>query len=149
MAEMRTVTIYGLRHPQTKEVFYIGQTIDPERRLRDHMRGEWGSQSRNGMMASLWESDLQPEMVILDEVPLCDANTVEAEYIKSHLADGIQLTNVQHTATHNGRHASVYFPEDIWKWLRHEAVDRKISMSDLVVEIAKEHRAKKEGGWFD
>lgn len=90
------INFYVLEHPLTKEVRYVGQTINPDNRLRNHI---WGAKQNNRnhkerWIVSLLRRNLKPVMRILwaGVIPLVDANKVESILIK-RLSKKYNLTN--------------------------------------------------------
>ena len=90
---MRLSFIYALCDPETGEIRYIGQSVDPGHRFYQHCnpddtpKGRWiGSLRRKGLL---------PEMRILDTVPRKDAYTREEELIVDN-AEENDLFNIVH-----------------------------------------------------
>lgn len=85
---MRTAYIYALMHPTTKEVFYIGKTVDISIRMAEH----------KGMAAYHFkELELKADYEVIDE---CDdrlAYFVEKRWIRHYLNKGANLCNAPST----------------------------------------------------
>ncbi len=67
MAELKTVYIYALIDPETREFRYIGKTTRPKERLQNHMN-EKSNCHRSHWLQSLKAKGLKPEMVIIEEI---------------------------------------------------------------------------------
>lgn len=61
------IYIYGLREPDTGLIRYIGKTIRPEARLRDHINDR-SVCHRTNWIKSLKARGIEPEMVIIEEI---------------------------------------------------------------------------------
>lgn len=89
---MHPVFIYALLDPRNEETSYVGQTIDPDERLKDHCSnkkyycGRW--------IQLLKSAGLRPVMEILDVVPDTEADFWEREYIQNFRERGFRLTNI-------------------------------------------------------
>lgn len=91
-----TVTIYGLIDPRTGEIRYVGKAIDPEKRLRGHMR-ERGVTHKAKWIQALKRLGLRPILRILEEIH--DSNDLdwqqrEVFWIASLRQNGCPLTNL-------------------------------------------------------
>lgn len=100
--------IYALLCPEGK-IRYIGKSIDPEERLREHIRtAKSGAQHHcANWIRKLLKADLQPSVRVIEEVQE-GASWQEAEIrqIALHLAQGHRLTN----ATLGGEGATITCP---------------------------------------
>ncbi len=90
--------IYALVDPRTREVRYVGQTHDPQARYEGHLRSGsdklYGSESQKEWLDSLKALNLQPEMVILEQVePSAHVYEREFRWILHYLHEGAALTN--------------------------------------------------------
>jgi len=73
------IHIYGLVDPRDRKIKYVGQTISPDRRLKEHI-----ADTDSGTAKSDWINGMghrKPSMVILDTVAQADANKVETWWI--------------------------------------------------------------------
>lgn len=73
------IHIYGLVDPRDREIKYVGQTISPDRRLKQHI-----ADTGSGTPKSDWINEMgdrKPLMVILDTVAQEDAHAVENWWI--------------------------------------------------------------------
>ena len=96
--------IYCLRHPLTKEVRYVGKTVDLKIRAKSHH--QLGRTRCDNWKRSLLAEGLWPETEVLETVPV-GANWAEREnYWISHFkAQGANLTNL--TAGGEGTHGRI------------------------------------------
>ncbi len=90
--------VYALADPRTDSIYYVGHSSNPERRLRDHLKGgEHGTNpDKSAWIAELRDAEMIPRLVILEDVG--DSQTVrerEARWILEHLRRGEPLTNWQ------------------------------------------------------
>ena len=84
--------IYALLDPITEEVRYIGKTIDPKKRILEHIYDcKRGSDYKSRWVNSLLDRDLKPLMKLLKVCPLSEYQFYESEYIKIYKSD--KLTN--------------------------------------------------------
>lgn len=112
--------IYGLVDPLTKELRYIGKSINGTRRARNHTTKpdlkRHGKTHKVAWVKSLLRKNLKPEIVVLLR---CDSPDVlydeEQRLIKEHRAAGARLTN--HTDGGPGR----------WGYRLSDATKRKLS----------------------
>lgn len=68
------VSIYTLSDPLTKEIFWVGRTKSPDRRLSVHMSSNPEVMRRMVDLEPLW---LKPVLRVLEEVPYHDARERE------------------------------------------------------------------------
>lgn len=60
------IFIYALKHPITKEIRYIGKSINPKRRIYQHINNFKGNSYKNNWIKSLLKENLKPELEILE-----------------------------------------------------------------------------------
>jgi hypothetical protein len=70
----RTGYIYTLVDPRTDEVRYVGRTVEPHQRLRQHLKDSHSSDIRE-WVNELQNEDLEPEMYLI--------NVDDEEYLDS------------------------------------------------------------------
>lgn len=95
---MYPVFIYTLNCPTTGIVRYLGQTTNPDARLKDHLRNA-GLPRKEKWHVYRWiknliTKNLRPGMEILDVVPDIEADFWEREYIQNFRERGFDLTNI-------------------------------------------------------
>lgn len=90
--------VYALVDPRSDNIYYVGRSNNPERRLRDHLQG--GGQKTNTDMdawiAELRDAEMLPRLITLEDVQ--DPQMVlerEARWILEQLRRGEPLTNWQ------------------------------------------------------
>lgn len=90
---LRPVFIYALCEPGTRTVRYIGKTIDPKKRLWDHLSVSRKKKTHLGnWLRSL--SGAAPNFVILSEVPESEGSAEEIRYISAARTSlGMDLVN--------------------------------------------------------
>lgn len=92
---MRPVFIYALLDPTTLVVRYAGQTVGPDKRLKQHIREAKKEKYHSACwINSLINAGLKPIMEILDVVPDTEADFWEREYIQNFRERGFDLTNI-------------------------------------------------------
>lgn len=88
--------IYALLDPRNNEVRYIGKTINPKRRLVEHLNDSKREYNYRAMwIKSLLKENLKPLIKFLKICPLSEFVKYETEYIKLYKND--KLTNSDET----------------------------------------------------
>ena len=90
-----TEFIYILKESDTEEIKYVGRTIDPKKRLKNHMVSthlEPPSQ-KNNWIKSVIARDANVILEILEEVPREKASEKEYEWITKLTKEGHDLKN--------------------------------------------------------
>lgn len=87
--------IYGLLHPETNELRYIGKTKDIKRRYSSHF---WPkllkvNTHKNHWIKSLLKINLKPKIKILAETNQFNIDKLEKYYITLYKNKGVKLTN--------------------------------------------------------
>lgn len=94
------VYIYALADPKTDEIRYVGKSIDPSKRLEDHIKTSYNDHRRkSNWIQSLMRNDLRPKLIILEEVPEEFWQDAERNWI-AHYRVKYDLTN--HTSGGDG-----------------------------------------------
>lgn len=97
---MASTYIYALLEPDTKEIRYIGKTIDPEKRLKSHINSANKVDKRykksyvKNWIYSLLLKNKNPEMIIIEEVNNKNWQSREKYWIKFYKDEGCKLTNL-------------------------------------------------------
>lgn len=87
--ENQLIYIYGLICPDTDEIFYVGKTVEPQRRLEVHV-------SQHDHYERWYRSDTPAtlKMVILEKCPRYQSHpSNETYWMLKVLSEGIQLEN--------------------------------------------------------
>ena len=70
-----TVCIYALINPITNHIFYVGASIQPDSRLKQHVSGRnFGDTYKNQQIKEIVNSELKVELLILEECHIKDSN---------------------------------------------------------------------------
>lgn len=85
--------IYALIDPRTDEIRYIGKTVSPKRRLREHKNQRSGAYC-SAWVASLVEAGYSPAMRILEAIPNSDGAEAERWWIAEGNNLDWRLTNL-------------------------------------------------------
>ena len=97
IASMKNVYIYLLRDPRNWEIFYIGKTINPRKRMLEHSHFKKGALQNSGRirrLRAIAESNHVPKMEILQICPEWQWKEKERKWIKEYRDAGIKLTNL-------------------------------------------------------
>lgn len=106
-----SIYIYGLAHPTTGEIRYIGKSVQPEKRLREHVLSAQSGKTQHHAarwIRTLLSKNLCPKQTILMEIP--DGSKwshFEQFFIASAKSMGLRLTN----STAGGDGAALTDPE--------------------------------------
>lgn len=100
---MRDVFIYALCNPDKATVFYVGITVDVNKRLKQHL---WDSKKMQTPLHKYIQSmKCVPKILIIKKVELGSdnaqntryANLLEKYYILKYKINGHKLLNINHT----------------------------------------------------
>jgi hypothetical protein len=93
---MKSHTIYGLMNPTTKNIFYVGESVNINKRFRDHLNANGKNVNRCNEIKSINADGLKPLLVIFETDILTKelAEKKEAEYISQCKFQGYKLTNM-------------------------------------------------------
>lgn len=96
----RPVYIYTLCERGKDEVRYVGQTVNPEQRLKAHVSNSWleSSRPKERWIAEVILMGGDIEMRIIEECAVESAGDREKHWIAYHLECGSILTNIRHGA---------------------------------------------------
>lgn len=97
----KIVYIYTLVNPLNNEIFYIGYTNNPKRRLREHIRYRYNP-LKDGVIGEISINGLEPILNIIDKCDftfnhcfnMFEHERLEIFYIKKYRESGIKLTNL-------------------------------------------------------
>lgn len=65
MKHLRKTIVYGLVDPETGDIMYVGRTVDPYKRMGQHLKARSNSH-RDRWIKSLQNRGLEPTMIVLD-----------------------------------------------------------------------------------
>lgn len=86
--------VYSLRDPLTQRPFYVGTTVNPEVRLRGHMKiSNAHTRALRAELQVLEDCGLAPEMVLLEEANFANLLDRENHHIDRLRDDGFRLAN--------------------------------------------------------
>lgn len=91
---MKTVYIYTLTCPISKEILYIGKTINLKERLCGHYKEKRNNKRKIDWIKKLRNENLKPIMEVLDEINLSDWTFWEKYWISQFKTWGFNLFNV-------------------------------------------------------
>src|SRR5579859_3798358 len=91
--EMKVAHIYALGDPRDGSIFYVGQTVNPSDRYKQHLSQIEGTAAKIRRTMDIMQSGLRPCFVRLETVPFPERLTREREYIQWFLKCGHRLTN--------------------------------------------------------
>ena len=97
-----TAYVYELIDPMNGERFYVGMTLNPEKRLKKHMKG--GSTGTEGFISNMQSKGIEPVMRVLAECPTPEI-AVEIEQALIHSDRRRKLP------TCNNRYGRILTPE--------------------------------------
>lgn len=93
-----TTYIYGLIDPASRAIRYIGKSIQPQERLKQHIRDVRAGRLHNRHLQSwirgLLSADLEPELMVLDCVPATGWQRYEIAWIALLRKSGTGLVNL-------------------------------------------------------
>lgn len=123
------VSVYGLCHPITGELRYIGKANNIARRLLTHLsEGRTRKRPVNCWIASLIKQGLQPKIFEIESVPSDAWQATEAHWIAYFRSLGANLLNIAdggdqpktnpEQLARNGRIAAQKRDPYIWSWKR-------------------------------
>jgi group I intron endonuclease len=113
----KIVKIYTLSHPLTKEIRYVGKTVESlEERLRKHILRK-DNTYKSKWIASLKKENLVPKIELLDLCSLNDWHWIEKYWISQFKCWNFKLTNIcEGGRGSDGLKHSTDSKEKIGKW---------------------------------
>jgi|SRR5579883_67356 predicted GIY-YIG superfamily endonuclease len=135
MEEEALYSFYKVTDPRNKLPFYIGQTLDFERRQKDYLTGKGHSRPLDSRLKELELAGLQPIVEEIERKSCTQSAALEREaYWIQHFTDqGIVLLNRSNNKTRH-KQQTVYLPPSLIKWLRIQAVQEDREISEIVAE---------------
>ena len=139
-------SFYELVDPRDLLPFYIGQTLSFERRKRDYLAGRPHSIPLDKRLQELKQLGLEPIMQELEQIECTFTEALEREnyWIKRRTNQGILLLNVLNNKQER-RGQYVYLPPDLIRYLKYQAADRELEISEVVEEAIREHQERHQG----
>lgn len=115
------VFIYALINPLEDKVFYIGATVNPYTRLDQHISGRnYNGNKKQSLIHDIIVSGAEPEILILDNTDLENANYWEEFYISLFRSFGFTLHQSHMPYRHQGRNRR------LWKNVKEEEKPSKL-----------------------
>ena len=112
---MQTTFIYGLECPLTKQIKYVGKSNNPKNRIKQHLyecrTSRTVNQYKDKWFKHLMENNLNPVLVILDEVPIDEWGYWESWWLEVCRGWGFDMVNL----LQGGDGCSKHHPETIEK----------------------------------
>jgi hypothetical protein len=92
-AQKSKAYIYGLRVAGTKRIRYIGRSIYPDLRLRQHLTDRFGTNRKLGWISECIKKGRKVEMVVIAECPAKMVSKIEYALIRHCKKRGHVLVN--------------------------------------------------------
>ncbi len=90
----KTVSIYTLIDPHSGQVKYVGQSVDVEKRITQHVRDAMTTGAMSKWLAELYAENQLPTVKIVESgLTRNQAKTVEQQYIREYIRGGEKLFN--------------------------------------------------------
>jgi hypothetical protein len=137
-----TTYIYALTDPTTNNIKYVGKSDDPKERLKNHIRKcKYVKTHKNNWLQQLKNNNLEPNLIILDEVLVCEWGFWETYWISQIKSWGFTLTNL----TNGGDGGN--FGGKVNKKISEKLKGRKFGENtlELMSESAKKRKLTDEG----
>jgi hypothetical protein len=157
---IKKVYIYTLINPLNNEVFYIGYTNNPMRRLNAHIKYKYNSQ-KDYIINKILYNKLKPIMNIIDECDyvfnrkenMFEHERLEIYYIKKYRDAGICLTNLTDGGgVGNIHYVPVYQFDEFGKFLKKYDSMTEASESVMVsiskISVALDQKINKSSAGF-
>lgn len=157
---IKKVYIYTLLNPLNNEVFYVGYTNNPTRRLNEHIKYKY-NQYKDSVIDKILSSELKPILIIIDECEyffnqkqnMFEHERLEIYYIKKYRDDGIALTNMTDGGGVGNIHLiPVYQFNEFGKFLkRYDSIteaSESVMVSISKISVALDQRINKSSAGF-
>jgi len=101
MDKKRRTHVYVLKDPITGEIKYVGKTINPEKRIKEHIGEAVKSAQKISWILSLLNQGVEPIIEIIASED-GDGSQLEKKYIREYISQGMQLLNIQNNEKNQG-----------------------------------------------
>jgi hypothetical protein len=140
MEQTQTAWVYALIDPRDNQVKYIGKSINPKARLREHIyKCKFEHTEKGNWVKKLLSLSLEPQMKLLKEAQHTEIPYWEEYYIKHYKSFGINLLNYDDKGV--GIVSGVN-KKAIEK--SKEITSRKVYQYDLNGNLIKEHKSLRD-----
>lgn len=164
----RTSWIYLLIDPIDDEVRYVGLSVEPQKRFREHCNGD-SNKGKTEWIRNLKSQNLLPEQLIIDKSTVKKAGNIERALIARFREMGCELFNLDE----GGYHPNLYDEirnqsrrdKMIWNWenginvpevvpleiqaIRDEKKSKALTNRQMATEEEYEERGEKISGTID
>jgi hypothetical protein len=144
MTAIYLIYFYKLVDPRDNLPFYVGQTVDPERRLKDYLNERpQHSRALDKRIDELRQAGLQPIMQELERKD-CTAEGAlvrEAYWIHFFESQGIALLNRSNNKERREQQ-TIYLPPALAKWLKVHAAEADLEISEIAALAFKEYQER-------
>ena len=160
MSVIKKVYIYTLTNPLNNEVFYVGYTNNPTRRLNEHIKYKYNSY-KDSIISEIINCGSKPILNVIDECDyffnqeqkMFEHERLEIYYIKKYKDLGIQLTNLTDGGGIGNIHfIPVYQFDEFGKFLRKYDSITEASESVMVsiskISVALDQKINKSSAGF-
>lgn len=124
------VFIYRLIDPETGDTHYIGKSVSPHQRLRQHLKET--DSPKSYWVQSLREKGLEPILEIIDVCPAQKADEVEHRWIFEYRKNKAKLFNVYPHAPENDERFGKYNSLEDWEKVLYHA--KRVSKEKIHLE---------------
>lgn len=126
--------IYSLVDPFTNEIRYVGKTVNPRERYKEHLKEKYNTRKCNWVQSLLLKG-VEPEFMVLDIVKTEEWEFWERHYISLYKSWGFNLTN----HTEGGKDPLIvpkYGSENSFNipWVREKIAERSKNMKGKSLE---------------
>ena len=157
---IKKVYIYTLTNPLNNEVFYVGYTNNPIRRLNEHIKYKYNPH-KDSIIDEILCSGLKPILDVIDECDyffnqeqnMFEHERLEIYHIKKHRDSGINLTNL----TNGGGVVNIHFIpvyqfDEVGKFLkRYDSISEAaetVMVSISKISVALDQKINKSSAGF-
>lgn len=91
---MMKTYIYGLKDPRDNQIYYIGKSNNPKKRLKEHLEDKHTNPHKRAWIEDLVSCNLIPKLEILEKVDINNWGDIERDWITRGRNNGYPLTNI-------------------------------------------------------